>query len=68
VKIVKLLSIQIVERQHFTDHVSIQTDLPSATPGLSAQCLDFQFTVAQGNGKAYCEQHFPDLPIEIIKA
>ena len=64
----KILSIQIVVRDGFADHVSVQTDLPSTMPNISPECMDFQFKVACGNGKAYCEQHFPGVPIGIIDA
>jgi hypothetical protein len=63
---VKILKIQILTRQHFADHVMFFTDLPSPTPGLSSENLDLQTRVAAGQGKEYCEKHFPGIPLELI--
>lgn len=64
----KIISIIIIGSEGFSDNVTVTTDLPSTMPKLDNTPMYFSFRVERDKGEAYCKQHFPGTPIEIIKS
>lgn len=61
----KITAITIVTNPHAADHVSLQTDFVEACwPFREFLCLTFR--AAHGQGEAYVQQHFPDIPVTVV--
>ena len=63
----KIINIQILEREAGTDLVFCHTDLPSPFPKeVSEQPMSFSFDVQKGKAKQYVTLNFPGIPFTII--
>ena len=61
----KILSIFILRRQNFSDHVSLRTDLPDSTWPYEGN-LYLNFTCAAGRAEEFCATHWPGVPQEVV--
>lgn len=57
-------AVVVLSREH-ADYISLHTTLPDPVfPFANEMCVSF--TAAKGRGKAFIEEHFPGLPVEVI--
>ena len=60
---IDITKITVILNPHGMDLVSMHTDLPTTTPGVSDENCSMIIYCAKDTGKEYCEKHFPGIPI-----
>lgn len=64
----KIISAIVVENVCGPDFISLETNLPSPTPGITSENLSLDFRAAAGSGEKYIKQNFPEIKkVKIIK-
>jgi hypothetical protein len=63
----KITNIVVFIKNHGTDEIHLETNLPSPfPPSVSTEPLTFKAHVRAGGGVAYVREHFPDIPAETL--
>lgn len=63
---VAITGITIVRERYGMDNVYLKTELPAATYPYEGTA-DLHLTCGREQGEAYCAQHFPGIPVELVK-